>query len=155
MQHPESHSQSPSVARFSTAQRRRLRAWARRHSDWDVSFFTITSDQIDPGAHPSEAVSIHLPSHFSDTFRGSNGWTVYPTTGELVAVSFDTERGAAVVNLADALRDISKLRVYEITDEDDDDAARCVPMFFPRGPSGPTHGHTHAKASVDSLEAVA
>lgn len=144
------------IARFSAAQRRRIRAWAQRRPHWVVAFDVYPADHLDPGAHPSEAVQINLPAYLSDGFRQSHGWTLWPSVdGSRVGISFDTENGAAVVPLAEALRDISHLRVYELTERDEKEAAECVPMFFPLRPSGPTRGNMHASASTDSPEAVA
>lgn len=160
MSHPESLSMSPlspalPMARFSATQRRRIQAWARRRPHWDVTFDAYTDDHLDPGAHPSEAVQINLPPYLSDDLRQSNGWTLWPSLdGKRVGVSFDGTKGTVVVTLADALSDIARLRVYETTKGDEEEAAASVPMFCSRRPSGELKDDTRTEPFGESLEGL-
>lgn len=141
MSNPESASKSPSrfakrngvpVATFSPTQRRRIRAWAKRRPHWEIEFDVYTPEFFDYEAQASECVLISLPVIFAEGVRRTPGWTLWPSIDERVGVCFDGVLGTAVVPLTEALRDIARLWVYEITDDDDGEAARCVPMFTKR-----------------------
>jgi hypothetical protein len=92
---------------------------------------TDNEGHVDPGAVPTQFLVINLPDYFSTSSIGGNvnGWIVYPSDDQRVAVTFADYDPVIFPSLTAALRDISALCAWEATEEDNRLAESIVPAF--------------------------